>query len=48
MRAMQVEGAFGLENLKAADLAKPEPGPGQVLVKLNNACLNYRDLAIVS
>ncbi|WOF74564.1 NAD(P)-dependent alcohol dehydrogenase [Parvibaculaceae bacterium PLY_AMNH_Bact1] len=48
MRAMQVEGAFGLENLKAADLIKPEPGPGQVLVKLNNACLNYRDLAIVS
>lgn len=48
MKAMQVQGAFGLENLKAIELDKPTPRPGQVLVKLDHACLNYRDLAIVS
>ncbi len=48
MRAMRLEGAFGLENLKPVTLDKPEPGPGQVLVKLKSACINYRDLAIVS
>ena len=47
MRAMRIEGAFGLDNLKEAVLDQPEPGPGQVLVKLKAACLNYRDLAIV-
>lgn len=47
MQAMRLEGAFGLDNLMAASLAQPEPGVGQVLVKLNAACLNYRDLAIV-
>lgn len=48
MRAMRIEGSFGLENLKAVEIDQPEPGPGQVLVKLKAACLNYRDLAIVS
>ncbi|MEQ9520425.1 MAG: NAD(P)-dependent alcohol dehydrogenase [Parvibaculum sp.] len=48
MHAMRLEGAFGLDNLKPVTLEKPTPGPGQVLVKLKSASINYRDLAIVS
>jgi len=33
----------GLENLKIKDLPVPEPGPGEVLVRLRAAALNYRD-----
>jgi NADPH:quinone reductase-like Zn-dependent oxidoreductase len=36
--------AFGLEHLQRIDLPEPQPGPGQVLVKLEAASLNYRDL----
>ena len=48
MRAMEVQGSYGLENLKAAEREVPKPGPGQVLIKMKAASLNYRDLAIVS
>ena len=38
---------YGIEHLRVAERATPEPGPGQVLVKLKAASLNYRDLATV-
>ncbi|MBF0588492.1 MAG: NAD(P)-dependent alcohol dehydrogenase [Magnetococcales bacterium] len=47
MRVYQVEGAFGLENLKLAKRDMPEPGPGQVVVKMGAASLNFRDLMMV-
>lgn len=43
MRAYQLS-AFGLNHLEQVDLPAPTPGPGQVLVKLEAASLNYRDL----
>lgn len=39
--------AFGLENLRVAERPDPEPGPGQVLVAVRAASLNYRDLMMV-
>jgi NADPH:quinone reductase-like Zn-dependent oxidoreductase len=45
MRAYQLT-AFGLDHLQRVELPDPQPGPGEVLVKLEAASLNYRDLVI--
>jgi len=37
----------GLDNLKIDELPTPEPGPGEVLVRLRAASLNYRDTLTV-
>jgi len=37
----------GLDNLVVKDLPEPLPGPGEVLVRLRAASLNYRDTLIV-
>ncbi|MFA6242320.1 MAG: NAD(P)-dependent alcohol dehydrogenase [Candidatus Hydrogenedentales bacterium] len=47
MKAVVVENAFGLENLALVDRPEPEPGRGQVLIKVKAASLNYRDLLMV-
>lgn len=44
MRAIEIRGGFGLENLALVERPDPRPGPGQVLVRLRAASLNYRDL----
>lgn len=46
MKALVIDPAFGLDNLKVADRPDPVPGPGQVLVRVRAASLNYRDLLI--
>ncbi len=38
---------FGRHNLRLAELPLPQPGPGQILVRVEAASLNYRDLMIV-
>ena len=38
---------WGLKHLQAEPAPVPEPGPGQVLLRLHAASLNYRDLLIV-
>lgn len=43
----QVAGGFGLDNLQRAERPLPEPGPGQVRVRLHAAALNYRDWLMV-
>ncbi|MDR3445326.1 MULTISPECIES: NAD(P)-dependent alcohol dehydrogenase [unclassified Dyella] len=43
MRAYRLP-AFGLDQLQRVDLPEPQPGSGEVLVKLEAASLNYRDL----
>ena len=48
MRAMVLEGGAGLDHLKPADRPTPTAGPGQVLVRLQAASINYRDLATVT
>jgi NADPH:quinone reductase-like Zn-dependent oxidoreductase len=46
MKAFVVRGGFGLENLAAVEMPDPAPGPGQVLVRVRAASLNYRDLLL--
>jgi NADPH:quinone reductase-like Zn-dependent oxidoreductase len=47
MRAWQVEERFGLEQLRRVELPDPMPGPGELLLRLRAASLNYRDLMMV-
>jgi NADPH:quinone reductase-like Zn-dependent oxidoreductase len=47
MRAVTLSGAFGLDNLRIEELAEPRPGPGQVVLRMRAASLNYRDLRMV-
>jgi NADPH2:quinone reductase len=44
MKAVFVEIPGGPENLKYGDLPKPEPGPGQALVKIAAAGVNFIDI----
>lgn len=46
MKAMVLE-ALGLGNLRLKDVPDPVPGPGEVLVRLRAASLNYRDILVV-
>lgn len=48
MKAYQIKGGFGLDKLEIVDLAVPTPGPGEILVHMKSATLNYRDLLIIS
>src|SRR4051812_37233595 len=43
MRAIQVQEFGGPEVLQVADVPTPEPGPGQVLVRVTHAGINYAD-----
>jgi len=48
MRAVVLEQAYGIENLKLVERPDPAPGPGQIVVDIKSASLNYRDLATVT
>jgi NADPH:quinone reductase-like Zn-dependent oxidoreductase len=48
MRALAIVDKFGIENLKWIERPRPQPAPGEVLVKMRAAALNYRDLQVVS
>jgi NADPH:quinone reductase-like Zn-dependent oxidoreductase len=48
MRVMALEGGTGLENLRLVERPRPLAGPGEVLVRLQAASINYRDLATVT
>jgi NADPH:quinone reductase-like Zn-dependent oxidoreductase len=41
-------GSTGLDGLHQVNMPRPEPGPGQMLVRLHAASLNFRDQAIAS
>lgn len=43
MKAIQITELGGLEKLTLVDIDRPEPGPGQVLVKIEAAGLNFID-----
>ncbi len=46
MKAMVME-ALGIDNLRWLDMPDPEPGPGQILVKMRAASLNFRDQLVL-
>ncbi|MBO3713924.1 MAG: NAD(P)-dependent alcohol dehydrogenase [Candidatus Accumulibacter sp.] len=46
MRVFQIQDDWGLGNLRLAERAQPQPGPGQVLLRMRAASLNYRDLVV--
>jgi NADPH:quinone reductase-like Zn-dependent oxidoreductase len=45
---MVLEGGAGLDHLKPAEREWPKAGPGEVVVRLAAASINYRDLATVT
>ena len=47
MKVFELNPGFGLENLTLADRPTPQPGPGQVLLKIRAVSVNYRDLLLV-
>lgn len=47
MRALEIRGGFGLDQLSVAERPAPMPGPGQVRVGVRAVSLNYRDLMMV-
>lgn len=46
MRAIELP-AFGIDNLIVVERPEPQPGSGQVLLKMRAWSLNYRDLLVV-
>jgi NADPH:quinone reductase-like Zn-dependent oxidoreductase len=47
MKCFELQGPDGVEGLKLVEKPVPRPGPGQVLVRIKAATLNYRDLLTV-
>ena len=48
MRALEIQGSYGIENLKLAERPDPSPGHGQVVVRMRAVSLNFRDLLTVT
>lgn len=46
MRVMQIQDEWGPEHIVPAERADPRPGPGQALVRMEAASINYRDLVV--
>jgi NADPH:quinone reductase-like Zn-dependent oxidoreductase len=47
VRAVEIRDGFGLDHLALVERPEPRPGPGQALVRVRAASLNYRDLLMV-
>lgn len=47
MKAYVVEEPFGIDALRVEERPIPEPGAGQVLVRVRAVSLNYRDLLVI-
>jgi NADPH:quinone reductase-like Zn-dependent oxidoreductase len=47
MQAYEIRGGFGLSNLVCGERPDPRPGPGEILLAMRAASLNYRDLLTV-
>lgn len=47
MELYEIAELKGIDSLKLTERPTPKPGPGEVLVRVRAASLNYRDLAIV-
>jgi len=43
MKVWEIQNAYGIENLNLVEKPEPTPGPGQIVVSMKAASLNYRD-----
>jgi NADPH:quinone reductase-like Zn-dependent oxidoreductase len=48
MKVYEIQGSFGLENLRIAERPDPTPGHGEVMVRMKAVSLNYRDVLTVA
>src|ERR1700733_4918798 len=48
MKAIVIDGQFGLDHLKLVDRPAPEPRFGEVVIRNSAASLNYRDTDMVA
>jgi len=46
MKVFQIQDDWSIDNLTLTERPKPEPGPGQVVLQMRAASLNYRDLVV--
>ncbi len=46
MRVFQLQGDWGIANLRRAERLRPQPGPGQILLRMLASSLNFRDLVV--
>jgi NADPH:quinone reductase-like Zn-dependent oxidoreductase len=46
MKVFQIQDDWSFDNLKLATRPEPRPGPGQVLLRMKAASINYRDLVV--
>lgn len=47
MNAFEIQSQFGLDHLVQVDRPVPDPGPGQIVIRMRAVSLNYRDLLTV-
>ena len=47
MKVWQVAREWSIDGMELVDRPEPEPGPGQIVVRMHAASLNYRDLLTV-
>lgn len=46
MRVFQLQDDWGIANLRRAERPRPQPGPGQILLRMLASSLNFRDLVV--
>ena len=46
MKVFQIENDWSMDNLRLSTRPDPKPGPGEVLLHMKAASLNYRDLVV--
>jgi NADPH:quinone reductase-like Zn-dependent oxidoreductase len=46
VRVFQIENDWGMDNLKVSSRPDPQPGAGQVLLRMKASSINYRDLLV--
>jgi NADPH:quinone reductase-like Zn-dependent oxidoreductase len=47
MKTIQVQNDWGIDHIDAVEQPAPQAGPGQIVVAMKAASLNYRDLLTV-
>ena len=46
MKVFQIQDDWSFDHLKIVEREQPEPGPGEVLLQVKAASINYRDLVV--